>query len=366
MGKKDIHHEVVELTKELIRFPSTQSRPDAVNDCASFISSWLDRYDIQHICHTSNNIPSIYALPKPDFASVLLLTHFDVVESEDTAIFSPYEKNDRLFGRGAIDDKYGVALSLILLREHVRKARSNGLDQVDIPFGILLTGDEENGGIHSARQLAHTISTDFFLAIDGGNPGLIVTKEKGLILLQLKATGKSAHAARPWLGRSGFDLLIEDYNRMQSLFTETREDHWHRTMVLTKCKVGNGATNILPEQAEAIFDIRYTDFDDADKLIASIQAKTCSEVVVRAKESVFKSGQSPLLDLLVAKSGGARVGFEHGASDARYFSSLGVPGAIWGADGEMSQHSENEHIVLSSLYQLYDRIDSFLTHLPNT
>ena len=59
----------------------------------------------------------------------------------------------------------------------------------------------------------------------------------------------------------------------------------------------------------------------------------------------------------------AVFGFSHGASDARYLSEKDIPGGIWGAEGEMSQHTEDEHIVLDSLYFIFDRLDAFLTEI---
>ena len=158
--------------------------------------------------------------------------------------------------------------------------------------------------------------------------------------------------------------MVDDYNKIKSLFTDETADHWHRTMVLTKCRAGNGSSNIVPDQACSVYDIRYTDNDDPVLLVNSMKQLVSSEMKVNAIEPVFKSAPSDYLDLLVDHSKGAQVGFEHGASDARYFSSLNIPGAIWGADGEMSQHTLDEHIVISSLCWLYDTLDNYLNHIP--
>lgn len=351
------------MTKKLIRFPSTNSRPQEIHNCAAFIEQWLTDYTIPYQRRDKDRTPSITILPKPGYTPVLLMSHFDVVESDDPVLFTPKEVNGRLFGRGSIDDKYGVALSMVLIREHLLRAKKNGRTPDNLNFGLLLTGDEEVGGANGAKVASDTISTDFFLVIDGGNPELIVTKEKGVISLELHARGQAAHAARPWSGENAFDILVEDYARIGKLFAESTADHWHRTMVLTKCKAGNGSSNIVPEEARATYDIRYTEQDDPDLLISAIKEMVRSEVTVHAREPVFISSPSPYLDFLVDCSGGASVGFEHGASDARYFSSKNIPGAIWGADGGMSQHSRDEHIVISSLYTLYDRLDTYFTHL---
>lgn len=363
MVKQHLQEELVQLTKELIRIPSTHSRPREVGRCAEFIEQWLARYDIPCQRHNSNDIPSLTVMPENGHAPVLLMSHFDVVEVDDESQFEPRLDSGNLYGRGSIDDKYAVALSLILYREHRRKLEEQGVPAETMPLGLLFTGDEEVGGENGAAVLAHRLSTDFFLAVDGGRPGLIVTKEKGIIQLELNAHGVAAHAARPWLGKNAFDILIDDYRRMQEYFLKNTEDQWHKTMVLSKCMAGNGSSNIVPEKATAHFDIRYTEEDNPEALIAGIRRAIQSDLTVHALEPVFVGTPSPYLDTLVEHSDGARVGFEHGASDARYMSQLGVPGAIWGADGEMSQHRGDEHIVLKSFFSMYEKLERFLHHV---
>jgi succinyl-diaminopimelate desuccinylase len=363
MALPRIQDELIELTETLIRIASVHSRPAEINRCAGVIADWLDSFAISYDRHEHNQAPAITVLPQEGFARVLLLTHFDVVEVNDPALFEPRLVNGSLYGRGAIDDKYAAVLSLVLFKEHLARLRAAGKEQRDMAFGLVITGDEELGGFNGAAHLARDLSADFFIAIDGGRPDLIVTKEKGTILLKLTATGRAAHAARPWLGKNGFTILADDYQRIRTLFAATSDDHWHKTAVLTKCRAGNGSTNIVPETATAIFDIRYTDHDDADEIIASIRAAVQSDVTVLETGGIFDGGTSPYLDLLVQHAGNPRIGFEHGASDARHFSSKGIPGVIWGGDGEMSQHTDQEHIVLDSFFHCYDCLDRFLTEV---
>jgi succinyl-diaminopimelate desuccinylase len=355
-----IQQEILELLKELIRIPSTDSRPGEIKRCAEFIGSWLRKHNIDYQLENHDTTPSIFVMPPNRKVQVLLMSHFDVVEVDDLRQFEPYEQDGQLYGRGSIDDKYAVALSLILFREQLRKLECNGKNQDDISFGLLLTGDEEVGGINGAGKAVENLDTEFFIALDGGNPNHIVTKEKGVIALRLEARGKAAHAARPWLGNSAFDILVADYQRIQQLFIQQTKDHWHRTMVLANCHAGNGSTNIVPEQANATLNIRFTEHDDPEKLVDEIRECTNSNVILDAVDPVFDSGPSPYLDLLVSHSNVATVGFEHGASDAKFFSIKGIPGAIWGANGNMSQHTENEHIDIESLSMIYQCLESFL------
>jgi len=111
--------EVIRLTKELIRFKSMHSAPDEIHRCADFILDYLKDQNINHQTFEHNGYPSILMLPRPCFAPVLLMSHIDVVDAPD-ALFDPVEKNGNLYGRGAIDDKYAAALSLVLLKEHIQ------------------------------------------------------------------------------------------------------------------------------------------------------------------------------------------------------------------------------------------------------
>jgi succinyl-diaminopimelate desuccinylase len=352
--------QIVELTKELIRIPSTHTRPKEISRCADFIEAWLSRHHIKFRRFDIKGTPSFTVLPENQNVNVLLMAHFDVVEAEDERLFEPIEKEGRLYGRGAVDDKYAVATAMVLFANHLERLRADGKDQADMVFGLLLTGDEEVGGFDGAAPAIDHLDTEYFIALDGGNPGLIVTKEKGILQIDLTAHGKAAHAARPWLGENAFDILVKDYLAIQALFDTKTPDHWHKTMVLSNCRTGDGSVNKVPGSATAVLDIRYTEDDSPDALIADIEAAVTAEVHVKAKEPLFIGGPSPYLDLLVTHSGAA-VGFEHGASDARFLSTRGIPGAVWGADGEMSQHAADEHVVISSMERIYACLDHYFT-----
>lgn len=355
---------IVDLTKALIRIPSMHSRPNDIQRCVGFIEAWLEERNIVFQRRDINGTPSLLVLPQSDHVRVLYMAHFDVVEVEDESLFEPREEKGRLYGRGAIDDKYAVALALILFNEHLKALRAVGKDQIDMDFGLLLTGDEEKGGVNGAGAAVDDLNVDFFLALDGGGPERIVTKEKGFLHLELTAEGRAAHGARPWLGENAFDHLVADYQAIKRLFEDDADKdsrgHWHKTLVLSNCRVGDGSINKVPHKATASLDIRYTEADDPDDLISAIRSVLKhANLKVLAKEPLFFSTESVYFDLLLEAADGAVTVNEHGASDARYLSSRGIPGVVWGAEGEMSQHSAQEHLVMDSLGPLYDCLTRF-------
>jgi len=350
--------EIIRLTQDLIRFKTVPSQPDEIQRCVSFIEDYLKKCGADYRRLDHNNIPSIIVMPANNVAPVLLMSHIDVVDAPDD-LFEPRIEGDALYGRGSIDDKYAVALSLGLVKTYLQQLHAEGKNQSDLPFGVLITADEEIGGINGARRALQEIQAAFCIALDGGRFNKIVVKEKGIIRLKLKASGKTAHGARPWLGENAIENLIDDYQVLKKYFTLHAPDFWQRTLNFSRIK-GGKATNQVPDTAEALFDIRYTENDDMDKIFQEIQRQIKGELIVERKEPLFEGGDSPYLDLLLEIAPDTEVGFEHGASDARFLSAHGIKGIVWGADGEMSAHAEHEHVNIDSVGRLFDLLTAFI------
>ncbi len=351
--------EIIELTQDLIRFKSTQSRPDEIDKCIVHIENFLKEHQITYQRLEQDNTPSILVMPQNGHVSLLLMSHIDVVDGPDS-VFEPRIKDGKLFGRGSIDDKYAVALSLVMLKNQILNLKKKGKGQNDLKLGVLITGDEEIGGHNGAEPALSKIKSDFCIALDGGSTGKIVIKEKGLFTLKLVTTGQSAHGSRPWLGENAILSLIDDFNKLKTFFEKESSDHWHKTISFNIMRAGNNF-NQVPDSAEAVFDIRFTEDDDLDALYSSMKNAVKGDLQVVRKEPMFFSGRSPYLKMLLEASPESRFGFEHGASDARYLSNQGIPGVVWGADGDYSAHGTNEHINIPSIGVLYERIDAFLT-----
>ncbi|MEE4111622.1 MAG: M20/M25/M40 family metallo-hydrolase [Desulfobacteraceae bacterium] len=354
--------EIVNLTKDLIRFKSTHTRPEEIQKCARFIETWFKNHDIACTAMENNGVPSIHALPARRQTPLLLMSHIDVVNATD-ALFEPIEKDGRLYGRGAIDDKYAAALSMVLLKNRIQSARRQGLADGTLALGVLITGDEEVGGYNGARNALGGINCNFCIALDGGRVEKVIIKEKGILRLKVVASGKTAHGARPWQGENAIERLMADCLVVKGFFEGlTDPEHWHRSMNLSVFHAGD-AVNQVPDKAEATFDIRYTEHDDVDDLVQRIQAAVSGKVITEEREPLFVSPESPYRERLLALATKTRTGIAHGASDARFLSQFGIPGIVWGADGNSSQHSTEEHVEIKSISRLYGLLDRFVTDI---
>ncbi|WP_419661013.1 peptidase, M20 family protein [Desulfosarcina variabilis str. Montpellier] len=359
----DAVDEIVPLTQSLIRFKTMHSRMDEIAACTAFIENYLVRHAIEFVRSEHDGYPSILVLPDnaQPVCKVLMMAHIDVVDAPD-ALFEPVIRDNRLFGRGAVDDKYAVALSLVLLKKQVRRLRKLGKTQQDLGFGILITSDEEIGGYHGVGKAVEKIHPEFCVALDGGTPEKIIVKEKGLLTVKLTTIGKAAHGSRPWLGDNAVDHLIADYSALKTLFEPPGAGSWSKTMNLGIVNAGK-SFNQVPDRAEAIFDIRYTENENPDQLFDQMQAMVDGELSVIRKEPMFLGGTSTYLEQLCELAPDARIGFEHGASDARFFSEKGINGIIWGADGDNSAHAADEHVNIDSILKIYRVLTRFVEGL---
>jgi succinyl-diaminopimelate desuccinylase len=253
---------------------------------------------------------------------------------------------------------------MVLFKEHLLRCKKQGGGQGALSFGILITGDEEVGGKKGAKEALAEVVAEFCIALDGGGLKKIVAREKGILRLKLISRGRAAHGARPWLGENAIEKLISDYLKIKPFFDLHAPEHWHRTLNFSIIHAGKSA-NQVPDYAEALFDIRYTENDNVEQLVEEMQKHIQGELAVEAKEPLFQGGDSPYLDLLLNIAKDTAVGFEHGASDARFLSDHGIKGIVWGADGDMSAHSQKEHLNIESAFALYRILDEFVESVAN-
>ncbi|WP_245590738.1 M20 family metallopeptidase [Nitratidesulfovibrio termitidis] len=369
--------DMVALTARLMAIRSTASRPDEVARCAEIIAAWLADNGIPCTRMEHEGVPSLLAGNPSHAAPLALLVHFDVVDGAD-AMFTPRldAAAGVLHGRGSIDDKYAVAVALVLCRRCLRELAARGLGPDALPLVLVITGDEETGGRNGAFRVLPHVHADFCVALDGGSPGSVIIKEKGVIDLVLTARGKSAHGARPWLGENAVDALVRDYEALKPLFpglypqlaglaasdapsspaaSPQAEAHWHRTLNLGLLHAGT-AVNLVPGEAVAHLDVRYTEHDDPHQLVAAMRAAVQGQLDVTRMEPLFVTGDTPWLDRLLRHAPGTATGCAHGASDARFLTDLSMAGVVWGAEGETSQHTDQEHLLVPSLAPVYQAL----------
>jgi succinyl-diaminopimelate desuccinylase len=228
-----------------------------------------------------------------------------------------------------------------------------------LPFGILITSDEEIGGFNGAKKALADIQTEFCIVLDGGNIEKIIVKERGVARVKLVCRVKVSSDSQPWQGQNAVEKLTGDINTWETYFVKSAPENPHRAVICNHIRSEISGQGV-PEFAEACLEIRYTESDDLERMFSIMQKELHGDIVVENVEPLFSDGESEHLRLLLEISKKTRIGFEDGANDSRFLSQFGIKGIVWGADGNRSQHTPNEHVDIGSVYELYALLDAFI------
>ncbi|CAO5239201.1 M20/M25/M40 family metallo-hydrolase [Frankia sp. AgKG'84/4] len=305
--------EVVELCRDLLRFESV-NRGDGdghERPAAEYVAGKLAEVGIEPtLLESAPGRTSVIARIEgrdPSRPPLLIHSHLDVVPADASqwrvGPFSGEEVDGCLWGRGAVDMKDMVAMTLAVVRDIVRSGRRPPRDLV-----VAFLADEEAGGVLGARWLVENHRDHFadcteaigevggfsYTVSDDLRLYLIETAEKGLAWMRLTATGRAGHGsmisddnavtalceAVARLGRHEFPLVLTPTVRVflgelgEALGVEFDLDDLQSTV----SKLGPiarmiGATlrntvnptalragekvNVIPGQASALVDGRY-------------------------------------------------------------------------------------------------------------
>jgi succinyl-diaminopimelate desuccinylase len=353
--------EIIELTKKMVEFESTDGNYFEQKKCAEFIKNYLSQHGYVKVIE-HNKVFSIIATYKPTKTPELFITgHFDVVPAEKEQ-FKPKIKGNNLYGRGALDMKIGLAISMVLFKEFAKQKPD---------FGLIFTSDEEIGGANGIGYIVtQGYKPKFALSpesYNGNNPKdiNIIVKEKGVTWLRLISYGKSAHASRLWEGENAIEKAIDAFIRFKKNFSETtKNNRWKTTMNLSIIKGGN-AQNQVPDKVELWVDIRRTE-DLSDKYIIKQAKKEFDEVdVIESEPMLMNDSNNQYIQALKKASekvcdGKVFLVDYPGASDVRYFNSeLGVPAVDFGTIGD-NIHGPNEYANLYTAEKIYQALKIFI------
>jgi succinyl-diaminopimelate desuccinylase len=352
--------EIVELTKALVSFKTTDGNLFELDRCINFIKNYFSGCNVVIKKFVCNKKPSlVVTLHKTRKPELFLVGHIDVVPAKDRD-FVPVVKKGKLFGRGSCDNKASVAAMMHLVREFSGEKKKPSL-------GMIITSDEEIGGEDGIRFLLKKqgYRSRFVVVPDGGGIDELVTKEKGFLRLKISALGKAAHSAHLWEGENAIEKLMAAYWKIKKLFPKTTaRNRWKTTVNLGKISGGN-AVNVVPNRAEMELDVRYTERDSKEKIIKKIGKVKGVEVELLQHGLMFKTDKNnayaAALKKAMQKALKKRVVFsvEHGASDIRFFSEYNVPGVLFMPKGG-NIHAENEYVDIKSLKKFYFVLKEFI------
>jgi succinyl-diaminopimelate desuccinylase len=153
---------------------------------------------------------------------------------------------------------------------------------------------------------------------------------------------------------------------MERRFPTPDENTWRTTVVPTIVQ-GGEAGNRLPESVSLTLDIRHVPEDRPDAILAGLRECYPNDEVrmLRSGPPLSTDPQDAGVQRLAACAAEtigqpARFYREHFASDARFYSNVGIPAVCFGPIGA-GLHSDEEWVDLASLGQLYKALRLFVS-----
>ncbi len=285
--------EVAELTSGLVKFNS--AHPEGrTEEVVHYIAEYLEKYGIEHDVHAQDpKKPNIVAkLHGKSKNKILWVGHLDVVpegkpEAWNYPAYDGIIKGDIVHGRGSSDMKGSCAAALV-------SARILSRMRLPHPVEFWFTADEEIGGGAGAKWLAESgrLKGDVCVIGDGNGGGKdhpsIDLGCKGGAQTRLISKGKTSHGSQPYLGDNAIMKLLKVIPEVYKIgnfkldlpkelekpikdsikfYLNDAKTPDHRKAVkhlfnypTVTCNIINGGVkiNVVPDYAEAEFDIRLT------------------------------------------------------------------------------------------------------------
>lgn len=320
----------VELAQQLIRLPSTPEsggEPRVAEllaerlDSAGFTVE-LDHYDAAHA-----NVVARWG--DPERPAVCLSGHLDTVTVvEDEWSTDPHAAaviGPRLYGRGAVDMKTGVAAMVLAAEEYVASPPPDA-----VPLALVLTAQEEVGslGATALTRDGDLLPESRFLLIAEPTSNQPVLGHRGALWVDLVSHGRSCHGSTPQLGENAIEKLVEALTRVRTWAEETAATHevlGRRTLNIGRVR-GGTLRNIVPDFAAAELDFRTPLEADADRLPDAL-GELVEDLATVQRVLSLPPVYTPPDDLwvqVVRQVAGRHVDLSNGPLVARFFTDASV------------------------------------------
>jgi succinyl-diaminopimelate desuccinylase len=327
----------------------------------------------------SADIDNLYARIGTTAPHLCFAGHTDVVPPGDEAAwshgaFSGDVRDGLLYGRGAVDMKGGIAAGVAAVLEYL--AANGGQPKGSISF--LITGDEEGIAVNGTVKLLQWAAErgEKFDHCIVGEPSNVEAmgdtikigrrgSQSGVLVVE----GVQGHVAYPHRASNPVPDIAALIVALGSDPLDAGNAAFQPSnLEFTSVDVGNTATNVIPAQARATFNIRFNDHHTQDSLRDLIDARLAAAVGNRIKAHVewlpsnsdsFVTKPGPFTDLVAAAimditGRTPELNTGGGTSDARFIKNY-CPVIEFGLVGQtMHQIDERTPVAdLEKLTQIY-------------
>ncbi len=278
------------LASEMIKFHTVTPKDDGILDyLAKILAPFNVKSEIKFFGENEKKTGNIYLKFGNSGRNFCFAGHVDVVPVGDINKWSenPFGgeiKNGKLYGRGAVDMKGGVAAFVSAMCKFLSENPS-----FSESISILLTCDEEASGEFGLKEMIKYLdgNGEKFTSCIIGEPtceecigDTIRLGRRGSINFQIEFIGLQGHVAYKELIKNPITALGNAIYLLKShKFDEGNEFYEASNLEFVDVSTDNfeKATNVVPSRAKCMFNIRYNNYHTGEKLAEFIK-NTLNEI----------------------------------------------------------------------------------------
>ena len=351
MDYKDYTNEAIELLKQLISTPSISRDETAAAD---ILSDFIEKCGLP--CQRIGNNLLVQEQLDEEKPTILLCAHIDTVKPVSSWTrdpFTPTIEGDRLYGLGSND--CGGGLVSMLQTYRCLRGKTTKYNLV-----YLASCEEEVSGANGfSLALPHLPKID--VAIVGEPTGMQpAIAERGLMVIDGVAHGKSGHAAR----NEGVNAIYEALDDLVWL-----RDHQFRKKSLllgpTKMTVTvlNSGTqhNVVPDECRFVIDVRPNEYYQNEYLFDYLK-KHMKKCELTARSFRLRSSHIPVGHPLVQRC--IKMGMEpFGSPTLSDQALMPFPSFKLGPGDSARSHSADEFIGIN---EIANAIETYVQLIANS
>jgi len=351
MTIEQLTYSSTELLKKLISIESFSTQESKTADA---IEKFFEKHGVKTFRKGSNVWAKNenYDSTKP---TILLNSHHDTVKPNagwTLNPFQPIEKDEKLFGLGS-NDAGGALVSLIGTFLHFYSQKN-----LKYNFIIAGTAEEENSGKNGVVSILPDLGKIDFAIVGEPTEMKMAVAEKGLMVVDCIAKGKSGHSARD-VGENAIVNAIKDIEWFHSFkFPKVSETLGPIKMTATIINAGS-QHNVIPDSCKFTVDVRTTDTYTNEETLETIRKNVKSEVVPRSTRLQASGIDKNHLLVQTAKKLGIKT---FGSATSSDMPLLKVPAVKMGPGKSERSHTADEFIWLK---EIEDGIKIYIKLLEN-
>ena len=333
-----LSQDAIELLSKLIQTPSF-SREEA--GTAYILEGFLSSCGINPVCRSGNNVFVVSQHWDDSKPTILLNSHHDTVKPGVAWTYPPFGatlEGDKLTGLGSNDAGASAVSLLAVFRYFYDRPTA---------FNLIcaITAEEEISGTNGVKKILPALGK-IDLGIVGEPTGMnAAVAEKGLLVLDGVARGRTGHAARDE-GENALYKALDDITWLRTYqFPEVSDLLGPVKMTVTQISAGT-QHNVVPDECRYVVDIRSNECYSNEKILEIVKANVQAEITPRSTH--LQSSGLSLAHPLVRKAV-AMGKTTYGSPTLSDQALMRFPTLKMGPGDSARSHAPDEYILLSEI-----------------